>query len=130
VDLEGRKVLLCEDNALNAGIAGVLMEDFGGVMELAENGQMGVDKFAASAIGEYVLILMDLRMPVLDGYGASRAIRKLDRDDAGTMPIIALSADAYEVDAKACLEAGMNAHAAKPGDANQLARFIAACVKV
>ena len=86
----------------------------------AANGAEGVKLFAASAVGELAAILMDLRMPVLDGFAAARAIRELPREDAATIPILAVSADAYEEDVERCLDAGMNGHIAKPINPRQL----------
>ena len=82
--------------------------------EWAENGQICVEKFRASSPGQYDAILMDLRMPVMTGFEAAVAIRKLDRTDAQTIPIIAVSADAFQDDMQKCLDCGMNVHTAKP----------------
>ncbi len=112
--LQGRKILLCEDNFLNTEIAVKILQGQGMTVVKAANGAEGVKLFEASAVGELAAILLDLRMPVLDGFGAARAIRKLPRADAATIPILAVSADAYEEDVKRCLAAGMNGHIAKP----------------
>jgi signal transduction histidine kinase/ActR/RegA family two-component response regulator len=114
--LEGLHVLLCEDNAMNREIARKLLEFRGVTVACAENGEIGVRMFARSAAGEYHAVLMDLRMPVMDGFGAAAAIRALDRPDAKTVPIIAMSADAFADDVQKCLDAGMNGHIAKPID--------------
>lgn len=111
--LAGKKVLLCEDNALNMEIAKTLLEQKDMRVVCAENGQQGVDIFSASVPYDFALILMDLRMPVLDGYGAASCIRSLEREDAGHVPILALTADAYTEDVQKCLAYGMNAHIAK-----------------
>ncbi len=118
--LEGCRVLIVEDLPENAEIVADLLELEGAVSEHAENGRAGVDMFAASPSGYYDAILMDLRMPVMDGHTASKEIRKLDREDARTVPIIALTANALETDIKHSLAAGMNAHIAKPTDAEVL----------
>ena len=118
--LEGKQVLLCEDNYLNTEIAKTLLTGHGLVVTCAVNGEDGVRKFAASAPGKYAAILMDLRMPLLDGYGATEKIRALDRKDAKTVPIIAMTADAYEEDIRRCLACGMNAHVAKPINVEKL----------
>ena len=112
--LAGKKILLCEDNALNREIAGALLRDKKLQLIYAENGQKGLEAFAASKIGEYAAILMDVRMPVMDGYAATRAIRALDRSDAKMVPIIAMTADAAEEDVQKCYEAGMNGYVSKP----------------
>jgi CheY-like chemotaxis protein len=85
-------------------------------IDQAVNGQEGVEKFSQSAPGEYSAILMDLRMPLLDGYGATKAIRELNRKDAKTIPIIAMTADVFADDIQKCLDTGMNDHVAKPID--------------
>jgi len=115
-DLSGKKVLLCEDNALNREIAYSIVQEKGIIVETAEDGDIGVQKFSASEAGEYDAILMDIRMPVMDGYEATRKIRAMNRPDAKTIPIIAMTADAYADDVEKCLNAGMNAHIAKPID--------------
>ena len=119
VDLAGRHVLVAEDNDLNWEIAQELLSETGFTLERAENGKICVEKFQSSQVGTYDVILMDIRMPVMDGYGAATAIRALDRPDAG-LPIIAMTADAFSEDIQRSLECGMNAHVAKPIDVNQL----------
>ncbi|MCH3943654.1 MAG: transporter substrate-binding domain-containing protein [Atopobiaceae bacterium] len=120
VELSGRKVLLCEDNAMNAEIARALLEEEGIEVVVATNGRVGVRYFEASEAGEYSAVLMDLRMPVMDGLEAARRIRALDRKDAASVPIVAMTADAFPDDVERCLDAGMNAHVAKPIDPNAL----------
>ena len=122
--LAGKKVLLCEDNALNTEIARTLLEQKEMRVVCAENGQQGIDIFSASVPYDFDLILMDLRMPVLDGYGAASGIRALDREDARHVPILALTADAYTEDVQKCLAHGMNAHIAKPIDPDVLFKEI------
>ncbi len=112
--LSGRRVLLCEDHPLNQEIAVALLKGKGMLAEVADNGQLGVTAFERSAVGYYDIILMDIRMPVLDGYEATKLIRSLDRADAKTVPILAITADAFENDREKCLDAGMNGHIAKP----------------
>lgn len=111
---EGHRVLVAEDNELNWEISEALLSDLGLEVEWAENGQICVDKFNQSEKGYYDVILMDIRMPIMNGYEATKAIRDLDREDAATIPIIAVSADAFAEDIRKCLDAGMNAHIAKP----------------
>ena len=123
--LEGRRVLICEDHPLNAQIAGRLLEKKGMKVEYAENGLIGVDMFRASAPGYYDAVLMDIRMPVMDGMAAAKAIRGLERNDAGTVPIIAMTANAFDTDRRAAQEAGMNAHLSKPVEPELLYSTIA-----
>ena len=119
----GRRLLLAEDNELNWEIASALLEQHGFILDWAENGQICVEKFKASEPGWYDLVLMDVRMPVMDGYQAARALRALDRPDRN-IPIIAMTADAFSEDIRCCLQSGMNAHVAKPLDMKVLLRLI------
>ena len=114
ISLEGRRLLIVEDNELNWEIASEMLCEFGLETEWAENGLICVEKFQQSAPGWYDAILMDLRMPKMSGFEATDAIRKMSRGDARTIPIIAISADAFDDDVQKCLDAGMNAHTAKP----------------
>ena len=123
-DFAGTRILLAEDNELNWEIAHELLAAQGFTLDWAENGRICLDKFRDSAPGTYDLILMDLRMPEMNGYDATRAIRALDRPDAGTIPIIAMTADAFSEDIHRCLECGMNAHIAKPLDMRELLRLL------
>lgn len=111
---EGKKILLCEDNPLNREIASALLVNKGLVVIAAENGQVGVNLFGGSAEGEVAAILMDLRMPSMDGLEATKTIRSSSRADAKTVPIIAMTADVFAEDIQKCLDAGMNDHIAKP----------------
>ncbi len=113
-DLDGLKLMLVEDNELNAEIAQMLLEDEGASVTLVSDGQQAVDMFSESTAGDFDAILMDIMMPVMDGLTATRTIRALERPDAAKIPIIAMTANAFEEDAKKCLAAGMNAHLAKP----------------
>ena len=123
--LQGQKILVCEDNKLNTEIAVKLLEKKGMSVQTASNGKEGLDIFSTSKIGEYAAILMDIRMPVMDGYQTTLAIRQLARKDAKTIPIIALSADAYEEDIIKCKASGMDDHIAKPFNPNQLYSMLA-----
>ena len=118
--LAGQRVLIVEDLPENAEIVADLLELEDVETEHAENGQVALDMILASSEGYYDAILMDLRMPVMDGLEATRRIRALDRKDSQTIPIIALTANAYETDVKQSLAAGMNVHLAKPADADTL----------
>lgn len=124
--LAGKKVLLCEDNQLNRQITSKLLEKYEIKTDEAENGKVGVDKFKASAAGEYAAILMDIRMPVMNGLEATKTIRKLKRKDAAVIPVIALSADVFAEDIKNCKDAGMTGHVAKPIDPQQLLQVLSA----
>ncbi len=114
--LAGRRILIAEDYEINAEIARAILEEKGIISEVAEDGRVAVQRFSDSEAGYYDCILMDLRMPNMNGFEAAEAIRALDREDAGTIPIIAMTADAFEEDIKKCIQSGMNAHLAKPID--------------
>lgn len=118
--LSGKRILVCEDNEMNAEITKRVLESKQGEVILTENGQLGVEAFAASDIGYYDVILMDIRMPVMNGIEATKEIRRMKRADAKTVPIIAMTADAYDVDMKRSKEAGMNIHLSKPIDVAEL----------
>lgn len=124
MDFEGRRFLLAEDNLLNQEVAKDLLEDLGAQIEIAADGEQGVDAFEKSPEGYYDLILMDVQMPVMNGYEAARAIRSLSRSDAGTIPILAMTADAFAEDISMAKESGMNGHLAKPLDKTTLKRGI------
>ena len=113
-DLNGMHILLAEDNELNIEIAKELLEDSGAVVEVAENGLIACEKFRSNPEGTYDVILMDCMMPVMDGFEATGAIRKTERPDAASIPIIAMTANAFTEDVKKCMDAGMNAHLPKP----------------
>ena len=118
--LAGLHILIAEDQEMNAEILAELLEIEEADSEWAENGQRAVEMFETSNPGQFDAILMDMRMPVMDGLTATREIRKLSRPDAQEIPIIALSANAFEEDVKQCLQAGMNAHLPKPVDIDKL----------
>lgn len=119
-DFTSRRVLLCEDQPLNAEIARHLLEQRGMVVTVAEDGASGVRAFEESAFGFFDVVLMDLRMPVMDGLEATREIRALDRPDASGVPIVAMTADAFDEDVRKCLEAGMSGYVPKPIEPRQL----------
>lgn len=121
LELKGKRILLAEDNELNWEVARELLSILEIELDWAENGQLCVEKFENSAIGYYDAILMDVRMPVMNGYEATGFIRKLEREDAA-IPIIAMTADAFTEDIQKCLECGMNDHLAKPIDIQDVVR--------
>ncbi len=114
MELSGRRILVAEDNELNWEILEELLSDVGLELDWAENGEICLEKFQASAQGYYDAVLMDVRMPVMNGYEATRAIRASNHPDAAGIPIIAMTADAFSEDIQRCLESGMDAHTAKP----------------
>lgn len=119
-DYSGRRVLLVEDNELNLEIASELLSMTGVEVVTAENGQEAVERFAAGPENYYDIIFMDIQMPVMDGYEAARRIRSLDRADAGTVWIVAMTANAFVEDMRLSREAGMNEHVSKPVDLERL----------
>lgn len=119
----GKHILLSEDNDLNWEIAQEILTEAGFVVERAENGKICVEKFEQSKPGTYDIILMDIRMPVMNGYDAAKAIRALERPDAN-LPILAMTADAFSDDIKRCLDCGMNEHIAKPIDMDRLSQML------
>lgn len=129
VSFEGKRILLVEDNALNREIAQVILEEQGFAVECAEDGAKAVDMLMHSARGHYDLILMDIQMPHMDGYTATREIRSLDNAELANIPIVAMTANAFDEDRKAALAAGMNAHIAKPLDIRELFRILAALLE-
>jgi len=128
-ELNGLHVLLCEDHPLNQEIAKKLLNEKGMTAEIAENGQRGIDMFSKSPIGFYDVILMDIRMPVMDGYEAAQKIRQLTRKDAALIPIIAMTADAFSDDVQKCIKSGMNGHISKPVDPKTLFSTISQAVR-
>ena len=124
VDLNGRKILLAEDILINAEIIKELLGIKGAVIEHAENGRIALEMFSGSDIGYYSAILMDVRMPEMDGLEATEKIRALDRADAGTVPIIAMTANAFDEDVQRSLQVGMNAHLSKPVEPKNLYRAL------
>ena len=121
---EGKKILLVDDNELNREIATMILETEGFILDTAEDGTIAVDKIAKAQAGDYDLVLMDIQMPVMNGYDATRNIRKLDAPLAG-IPIIAMTANAFDEDRKAAMDAGMNEHVAKPIDVDILKKTLA-----
>ena len=125
VDFSGRRLLLVEDNMINMEIANMILTENGFTVETAENGKIALDKVASSEPGYYDAILMDIQMPVMDGYEATREIRALENKDLARIPILAMTANAFKEDEIAVLEAGMQAHIAKPVDVKLLEKTLA-----
>lgn len=123
--LNGKKILLVEDNELNREIARDLLEDSGAEVDEAEDGDIAVEKMRNAEKGRYDLIFMDVQMPRMDGYTATRAIRNLPDPEAADIPIVAMTANAFEEDRQNALNAGMNGHVAKPIDVPKLLRTLA-----
>ena len=122
--LSSRWQKILQDNDLNREIAEELLRARGIQVDVAENGLLALEQFERQAGGYYDLILMDIHMPVMDGLAAAKAIRKLSRADAAEIPIIAMTADAFEEDIRQCKAAGMDAHIAKPIDIKKLLELI------
>ena len=120
IDLKGKRILLAEDIEINAEIIKMLLQTRGIESERAANGKEALDMFASRPSGYYDAILMDMRMPEMDGLEATRRIRALDRSDSKTLPIIALTANAFDEDVQRSLQAGLNAHLSKPVQPEEL----------
>ena len=127
--MKNRKILLAEDNELNMEIAEFMLEKEGADVTKAWNGQEAVEIFEKSKSGEFDAILMDIMMPIMNGYEAAKRIRALEREDARTVPIIAMTANAFTEDRMRAKEAGMDEHIAKPVDAELLVKVIRKAVE-
>lgn len=128
-DLSGKRILLAEDNAINTEVAQLLLKSKGADVDVAENGLRALEKLAKSEEGYYDAILMDIRMPIMDGLTASRSIRNLSNKDAANIPIIAMTANAFDDDVDKSKAAGMNAHLAKPIDPKRLFRTLVELIR-
>ncbi|MGN1136063.1 MAG: ATP-binding protein [Oscillospiraceae bacterium] len=129
VVIAGRRILLAEDDEMNRMIAVKLLENDGLIVETAENGEIAVQKFANSEEKHFDAIFMDIRMPIMDGLEATKKIRSLDRSDARTVPIVALTANAFDEDMKKSAQCGMNGHLSKPIDIKQIRKILRATLR-
>ncbi len=120
IDYTGRKVLLVEDQEINIEIETMILEQYGFSVDTAENGQIALEKIKASVPGTYDVVLMDIQMPVMNGYEAAAAIRSLDDPGLSTIPMIAMTANAFAEDIRKIKDAGMNGHVAKPIEVNRM----------
>lgn len=127
--LKGKKILLAEDNELNREIAVELLKEEGFILDTAEDGTIAVEKMRTAKPGQYDLILMDIQMPIMDGYEATRQIRKLPNPETANIPIVAMTANAFEEDRQKALEAGMNEHVSKPIDMERLLEIMKKVLK-
>ena len=125
IDFSQKKLLLVEDIEVNREIAVMILEEVGFEVDTAENGREALEKVKASQPGDYDAILMDIQMPIMNGYEAARAIRQLENPALNKIPIIAMTANAFSDDVQAALEAGMNAHIAKPLDVPKMMETLA-----
>ena len=123
-DLPKGRILLAEDNELNQEIAVAILEEGGLEVEVAGNGQIAVEMLKKSEPGYYQLVLMDVKMPVMNGYEATKAVRKLENKELASIPIFAMTANAFEEDKREALNCGMNGHLAKPIDVDQLFKLL------
>ena len=128
VNFAGRRILLVEDHPLNAMVTTRLLEKRGMEVVHAENGEEAVDCFAQSAPGYFDAILMDIRMPVMDGLEATRQIRTSGKPDSRTIPIIALTANAFDEDTKKSMESGMDGHLSKPIQVGLMMELLGKCI--
>ena len=129
IDYSEKRILLVEDNEINREIAMMILSQYGFMLETAENGELAVNKVSISEPGYYDLILMDIQMPVMDGYAATSAIRSLKDESLSAIPIIAMTANAFKEDEIAARDAGMQGHIAKPLDVNKMIQTINSVLK-
>ncbi len=129
ITLSGKRILLVEDNKVNIHVAAYMLKEENAIVAVAKDGKQAIDIFCASKVNTYDMILMDVMMPVMNGLEATRRIRELDREDAKTVPIIAMTANAFQDDVRKCKEAGMNDHIAKPLDIDVMMSKIAKYLK-
>ena len=128
LSFDGCHVLVVEDNELNAEIAQSLLEDRNFVVDCVYDGAQAVERVRTTAPGTYDVILMDIMMPVMNGLDAARAIRAMDREDCRTIPIVAMSANAFDDDLKKSVECGMNGHLSKPVEVDKLYEMLGSVI--
>ncbi|MBR3649924.1 MAG: response regulator, partial [Victivallales bacterium] len=128
-DLKGRRILLAEDVQINAEIMVMVLESREMEVELAQNGKIAVELFESHPEGYYDAILMDMRMPEMDGLTATRTIRAMNRADSKSIPIIALTANAFDEDVQRSMQAGLNAHLSKPVEPDALYETLESLIK-
>ena len=121
---EGKRILLVEDNELNQEIAVEILRQSGFEVDVADDGAVAADLMKKAGPGQYDLILMDIQMPIMNGYDSARQIREMERPGISDLPIIAMTANAFDEDRRAALEAGMNGHIAKPIDVQKLLELL------
>ena len=124
MDFTGKKILLVEDNELNQEIAATLLSEAGFMVDIAEDGTVAVERMEQAHPGQYDLILMDIQMPRMDGYEAAKRIRAINRAEIASLPIIAMTANAFEEDRTKSFEAGMNGHLSKPIRVDELMKTL------
>lgn len=129
IDVKGKRILLVEDNLLNSEIAATILEDSGFIVEAVENGQECINKINEMDECYFDVILMDIQMPIMNGYEATKIIRKMENERKAHTPIIAMTANAFEEDKKASLEAGMNGHITKPIDPSIMIKVVSSILK-
>ena len=128
-DFTGKRILLAEDNEMNQMIAAAILEDVGFTIDIASNGAEAVEKMEQAPAGTYDVVLMDIQMPQMDGYEAARRIRAMNDPEKAAIPILAMTANAFEEDRKIALDAGMNGHLAKPYDVNAIMKTLSEILK-
>jgi len=129
LDFTGKRILLAEDNEMNQMIAVAILENAGFKIDIASNGAEAVEKMEQTPAETYDVILMDIQMPIMDGYEAARRIREMDDQKKAEIPIVAVTANAFEEDRKIALEAGMNGHLAKPYDIGAIMQTLSNLLK-
>ncbi|MBQ6369885.1 MAG: response regulator, partial [Parasporobacterium sp.] len=129
VDFTGKQILLAEDNEMNQMIAVAILENSGFTIDIASNGEEAVKKMEQAPAGTYDVILMDIQMPIMNGYEAAKRIRAMEDQKKAEIPIVAVTANAFEEDRKIALEAGMNGHLAKPYDIGAIMQTLSEILK-